>query len=190
MNENPQLRPAVFIGSSAEGLEIASAVQVLLDRACEPTIWHQGVFGLSGGTLESLVKRLNSFDFAVLILTPDDVVISRDTTQQSPRDNVLMELGLFIGALGRERTFILHERDRDLKLPSDLAGITLGTFKRHSDGNLVASLGAAATLVLGAIKELGRRQPKLSAEVDINTQFQIIHALLEQGERIKLHLNY
>jgi len=37
-------RPSVFAGSSAEGLKIAKALQVLLDHVCEVTIWSQGVF--------------------------------------------------------------------------------------------------------------------------------------------------
>ena len=48
-------RPSVFVGSSGEGLPIAQAVQVLLDRACEVEVLSQGVFGLTQGTLKSLV---------------------------------------------------------------------------------------------------------------------------------------
>jgi len=65
-------RPSVFVGSSTEGLKIAKALQVLLDHACEATIWSQGVFGLSQGTLESLVHALDQFDYAALVLTADD----------------------------------------------------------------------------------------------------------------------
>ena len=32
-------RPAVFIGSSAEGLETAKAIQIMLDRTCEVQLW-------------------------------------------------------------------------------------------------------------------------------------------------------
>ena len=90
----PTKRPCVFIGSSTEGLEIARAIQVNLDQACELTIWGQGIFGLGGGTLENLVEKLDDFDFAIFVLTPDDLVTSRGRRQESPRDNVLLELGL------------------------------------------------------------------------------------------------
>lgn len=173
------LRSTVFIGSSAEGLAIAEAIQLNLDYACEVTIWSQGVFGLGEGNLESLVDRLDSFDFAILVLTPDDTTISRDNTEQSPRDNVLLELGMFIGALGRKRSFIVYDRGQAMKLPSDLAGVTSATYQMHSDGNLQASLGAATTLIKGTIQQEGRRRTKISAEVDSNTQFQIIHDLLD-----------
>lgn len=78
------LRPAVFIGSSSEGLETAQAIQVLLDRSCEPEIWSQGTFGLGSGTLESLVLTLDRFDFAVLVVSPDDTAVSRGITKNIP----------------------------------------------------------------------------------------------------------
>lgn len=150
-----RLRPSVFIGSSTEGLKIAKALQVLLDHACEVVIWSQGVFGLGQGTLESLVHALDQFDFAILVLTADDLVTSRDMSMSAPRDNVLFELGLFMGGLGRDRTFIVYDRTGGLKLPSDLAGVTAATFEPHSSGNLESALGAASTRIENQIARLG-----------------------------------
>jgi predicted nucleotide-binding protein len=53
-------RPALFVGSSSEGLRIAEAVQVVLDPVCEVELWTQGIFGLMRGTLESLVMALSA----------------------------------------------------------------------------------------------------------------------------------
>ena len=78
-------RPAVFVGSSSEGQRIAEAIQVLLDPVCEVELWTQGIFGMSQGTLESLVIALSRFDFASLILTADDLTVSRGTEKQ-PRN--------------------------------------------------------------------------------------------------------
>jgi predicted nucleotide-binding protein len=66
------------------------------------------------------VDKAEEFDFAVLALTPDDMIQSRGKSQESPRDNVLIELGLFIGVVGRKRTFIVYNRAADIKLPSDM----------------------------------------------------------------------
>ena len=151
------MRPKVFIGSSSEGEKYAKALQLLLDKQCEVTIWSQGIFGLSQGTLESLVLAIDKFDFAILLLTPDDMIISRDETKQSPRDNVLFELGLFVGGLGRNRTYIVYDRTKKIKLPSDLAGITAATFQEHSDGNLQATLGACCTQIESEIMKQGVR---------------------------------
>jgi hypothetical protein len=172
-------RPLLFVGSSAEGLDFAKALQQNLDHALEVVLWSQGVFGLSGGTLETLVQKLETIDFAALVLTPDDLVESRGSESHAPRDNVLLELGMCIGALGRERTFIVHDRSKDLKLPSDLAGITAATFQPHSDGNLQASLGAACSQIEQSTRRLGERT-KLGqiGLIDQVSQFRVIADLL------------
>jgi hypothetical protein len=178
-------RPSMFVGSSKEGLAIAKAFQQNLDRECEIAIWCQGVFGLGGGTLETLLNRVKKFDFGVFILTADDITFSRVTEQPSPRDNVLLELGMFLGTLGRERTFIIHEREVDLKLPSDLVGgLTPATFEPHSDGNLQAALGACSTSVENEIRKLGiRSRAEITGAVDIETQYSIISGLMEASDQ-------
>lgn len=153
-----RVRPSVFVGSSSEGLRIAQAVQVLLDQVCEVEIWSQGVFGLTQGTLESLVLALEQFDFAILVLTADDLTISRGAERPVARDNVLFELGLFVGGLGRDRTFMLYDRTHRPELPSDLAGVTAATFEPHSSGNIQAALGAACTRIQNALERLGVRE--------------------------------
>lgn len=56
--------------------------------------------------IENLMKAVARFDFAILVLTPDDIVQSRSKELAGPRDNVIFELGLFMGNLGAiERSF-------------------------------------------------------------------------------------
>ena len=45
------IKPRVFIGSSAEGLDLTNAVHANLQRVAHPKPWTQGVFGLSQPTL-------------------------------------------------------------------------------------------------------------------------------------------
>jgi hypothetical protein len=157
MSAESSVRPALFIGSSTEGQELAFALQEGLDADAEVEVWSQGVFGLTETTLESLVLALDRFDFAALVVTPDDLSVKRGNSAPVPRDNVVFELGLFIGALGRERTFLVSDRTKTIEFPSDLAGVTRATFAPHSSGNLVAALGAASTRIRGAMKRLGLR---------------------------------
>jgi hypothetical protein len=155
-------RASVFIGSSKEGLPVAEHVQLGLGPDVEATLWNQDVFELGKTTIESLVETLDAFDFAVLVLTPDDVSISRATKKQAPRDNVLFELGLYMGRLGRDRCYFIFDADAGIKLPSDLSGVTAATFRRRADGNLAAAVGPACTQIRGMIQKLGTR-PKLPA---------------------------
>ncbi|MCH7726625.1 MAG: nucleotide-binding protein, partial [Planctomycetes bacterium] len=148
-------KPRMFIGSSVEGKDIAEMIQLGLEYDVETTIWHQGVFGLSQGSLEALVAAANEFDFAALVLTPDDLKTKRGADIGNPRDNVVFELGLFMGALGRERTFIVYNRDIDLELPTDLAGVTPATFAERMDGNLQAAVGPVCTKIKSAIIACG-----------------------------------
>jgi predicted nucleotide-binding protein len=151
-------RPRVFIGSSKEGLEVAETIQLNLDDQCEVTIWTQGHFALGSTTLETLVRKLDEFDYAILVLTPDDLIESRGDALLSPRDNVIFELGLFMGHLGRDRTIIVYDRTSDLKIPTDLAGVTAATFQPHTSGNLDAALGAPCTRLKKHIRSLGSRR--------------------------------
>jgi hypothetical protein len=148
-------KPSMFIGSSVEGKRIAETIQVALEYEVHTTVWHQGVFGLSGGTLETLVSALDEYDFATLVLTPDDLLEKRNASGRCPRDNVLFELGLFMGALGRSRTFIVHSRTTPPMLPTDLAGITPATYEDRP--NLEAALGPACTKIKRAIEANGNR---------------------------------
>ena len=160
-------RPFVFIGSSSEHLPIAEAMQQNLDYAAECQIWSQGVFGLSGNTLQSLVTKLDDFDFGILVVTPVDLVESRGEKTGIPRDNVLLELGMFIGHLGIDRTFMICDREAEIKLPSDLAGITPALFQQPQAGNLQTALGAACTQIKEAISKEGCRKPdRIRAEVN------------------------
>jgi hypothetical protein len=152
------MRPfRLFIGSSSEGLEIARHVQLEIEQDVECTVWHQGVFEPSANILDGLIQAAHANDFAVLILTPDDMRIKRDVGARCPRDNLLFELGLFMGTLGRERTFMVHCRDQHIELPSDMAGIAAITFPHRSDGNLRAALGPACTKLKVAMASEGRR---------------------------------
>lgn len=147
--ENQQ--PKVFIGSSSEGLSVAEAIHLGLEYVAECTIWNHGVFTPSQTAIESVVDASISYDFAIIILTPDDFVEKRGRNGVAPRDNMIFELGLFTGALGRARTFMVYCRDANIVLPSDLAGITSVTYASRSDGNLEAAVGPVCSRIKKAM---------------------------------------
>ncbi len=151
------MKPYVFIGSSSEGLEIARAIKENLDNDADIVVWNQNTFEIGSTYLESLSKQMHKADFAILVLTQDDITISRNQKKTSPRDNVLFELGLAIGTIGRERCYFVYDNSKDFKLPSDLSGVNGATYRVQESGNLTASLGTAANMIRNMIKNLGLR---------------------------------
>lgn len=151
----------MFIGSSAEGLSIAKALQINLQYEIDSTLWSQGVFGLGGTTLESLLTQAARADFATFVLSPDDVARIRRDELKAARDNVILELGLFAGALGARRVFFVVPSDKDFRVPTDLHGITPAMYTPGSHGgNVVASLGAASAEISAAIGMLRNPGPE------------------------------
>jgi Predicted nucleotide-binding protein containing TIR-like domain len=161
------VKPSLFIGSSSEGLDFARAARSSLKDDAEVTLWNEGFFALGNTFIETLVTALPRFDFAVLVLTPDDLLQSRGTETLSPRDNVLFELGLFMGRLGRERTFMLHQRAPAPRIPSDLAGVTTATYDwpRQDDRNYAAAVGSACDSIRQVIRELGPSEAKMAQAI-------------------------
>lgn len=151
----PNPMPIVFIGSSTEALPIAERLRDgLAGPNLEVKIWTKGVFKASHTTIEDLEDLARTADFAVLVATPDDAISVRGTTQASPRDNVLLELGIFIGALTRERTFLVTPTGVTLKLPTDLLGVTT---LRYNGGPPIQNVdvSAACTDIIAAIRAAG-----------------------------------
>jgi CRP/FNR family cyclic AMP-dependent transcriptional regulator len=152
----PHNEPVLFIGSSSEGLAITNEIYRRLTR--EPLVpkpWTEGVFQASRTSIENLVTSAQEADFAALVLTADDMTISRGKAKHSPRDNVIFELGLFMGTLGRERVFILKPKGVDVRIPSDLLGVTWLEYLRA--GPTRDRLRLTCTKMLQAVRTIGPR---------------------------------
>lgn len=147
--------PKIFIGSSTERLDIAYLIQENLEFDAQTTVWTQGIFKLSTNVLDQLLKSLIEFDFAIFVFHPDDITQIRDKTFATVRDNLIFELGLFIGKLGKENVFFLVPRSvQSLHLPTDLIGIIPGTYdNKREDDNLQASLGPFCNQVRKILKQ-------------------------------------
>lgn len=149
-------KPSVFIASSKEGLSVAEAINVNLDHDTFPTLWRNGTFRPGSFVLDDLVKKSSAVDFAVFVFTPDDAATIRDEPTHVVRDNVLFELGLFIGALGKERCYVVRPRNVDMHLPSDLLGVThVDYVPDRPDGELASALNAACKQIRDEIARHG-----------------------------------
>lgn len=149
--------PILFIGSSRESLPIVEAIVGGLKGA--PFIvrpWTGGVFTASQFPIDDLAKQVFACDFAALLLGPDDEVLSRGVTSNAPRDNVLFELGLFMGALERARSFFIVPRDVDVKIPSDILGLNSMRFTSRT-GSLSDNVVPVCEELSGLIARYGAR---------------------------------
>ena len=159
-------KPFVFIGSSTNSIEVAQAVRARLESDGEITIWNEGFFTSGSTFIETLTTKVARFDFGIFLFHADDITKVEEQEFNSPRDNVIFELGLFMGHLGRERTFILHQLSDKIKIPSDLSGSTTLTFTWEKPyGNNRPVVGAAADEIRLAIKNLGISPIKANAEI-------------------------
>lgn len=157
-----KIMPRVFIGSSTKGIKIAQAIQKELQHDALCRIWSQSVFKLSKPLLQSLSNQLRKNEFAILVLTPDDLAIFRENEVHLPRDNVLFEWGLFAGHLGSERVFAVCCNDGKTKLPTDLLGIKIAEFVKPDDREislysieeLRLIIGSACTDIREAMEEV------------------------------------
>ncbi len=154
--KRPNGKPMVFIGSSSENLDFAKKLREKIQNdSRDVSIWCDGgIFELSKSALDSLITSARNYDFAVMIFDDNDIVESRSKTSYAPRDNVIFELGLFMGSLGAERSYIVRSNSADLKIPSDLLGIT--TLVMDKD-KLDESLGAVSAQISSAIDKLGTK---------------------------------
>ena len=154
------LIPKLFIISSAESLPVAHEIQGQLRHDVFSTTWDQGIFFVGGYPLEALEKAVNESDFAVAVAEPDDIIESRGGRFVTLRDNVLFELGIFMGVLSRYRAILVHPRVEGLKLPSDLQGLTLLSYTPNpaKPEELPSRLGPACNDIRKIVKNLGVRK--------------------------------
>ena len=122
------VKPRIFLGSSGKQEKLLQALTRGLEDVAHVEPWTTS-FNPGTTTLERLLELTHEVDFAALVFAQDDWTSHSPPAspaaaagQASPRDNVVFEAGLFGGALGMRRTFILHANGA--KLPSDLLGLT------------------------------------------------------------------
>lgn len=148
----------VFIICTVEALPIARAIENHFQHdSVFIKIWTEGVFRASSYPIESLEAQLDQSDFAIAIAQPDDVTQSRGVTANTPRDNIMLELGMFIGRLSRHRTFLLEPMHEHVKLPTDLSGLITIRYKNGIAADLASLIGPACNELRSHFAELGPR---------------------------------
>jgi predicted nucleotide-binding protein len=134
----------ILIVCSTEALPIARAVQNAF--ASDPftaVVWTDGVFRVTNYPLEILEAQIDDSDFAIAIAHADDSLTNRGKAWPRPRDNIIFELGLFMGRLGRSRAILMEPRAEKVRLPSDFAGVTTITYRFEKGADVATYLAPA-----------------------------------------------
>ena len=180
----------IFVASSTEHLALARAIQRNLSPYATVTLWPR-IFEPSRYTLESLERALPGLDAGVFVLAPDDIAVIRKRQHQIARDNVIFELGLFIGAIGRTRSFLLVPRDTArLHLPTDLLGLTALRYDPSRARHWTSALAPACIQIREALADHdvpfhgGARVDEFGTFGDFTASFD---RLLQSARRITLH---
>ena len=177
------MRPRVFIGSASSEdrmrTTMALAHRLQKDIGVIPRVWTY-VFPPTESTLSSLITMSREMDFAVFVLGPDDLVLKRPTSNPqgkgaavegeiwTTRDNVIFEMGLLIGTLGKERCFAVlpdtprtgeSEKQRRLHLLTDYLGTNYCTYIASKEPGLdpLDTVFAACQEIGGQIQRLGSK---------------------------------
>lgn len=146
-------KPTLFLGSASETESSALKLGEKLERRVDLHHWAN-VFELGEYNLQALQREAAECDFAVFVWGTEDKAISRGKRTPAPRDNVVYEAGLFAGALGEHRVFVLHAKGT--KIPSDYLGVTTETFipKRLNATKL-------ADRICARVEQLGSKPARL-----------------------------
>lgn len=149
------LRKKIFIGSSSEELKLAEAAKLILQKDFDVTIWNDSVwdtsiFKINNNFLNDLLRASLQFDFGILLGTSDDKVEYRGDIVLQPRDNVLFELGLFVGRLGISKCAFAVEKN--LKILSDISGITLARFDKNDSLSFNTAINQICDLFKGQVQ--------------------------------------
>ncbi|MFV5694398.1 STING domain-containing protein [Flavobacterium sp. LB3P122] len=129
------LKPKIFIGSSTAGLPIAQKVKNYLSVSGNCFLWKEkDIWEPNRSTFDNLIRMSNYFDFGIFVATADDLTLTNDKLVIESRDNVILEMSIFLGAMGHNKSFLLVEEG--LKLPTDFNGIYMPRFNRLSDESI------------------------------------------------------
>ncbi|MGH9406862.1 MAG: TIR domain-containing protein [Terriglobia bacterium] len=164
------VKPKVFIASSKEGERWARAVHANLEDKAEVTEWTDA-FQIGQNTIDELLRKLRQSSFGIFVLSPDDTVTIRGKRADTARDNVIMELGMFIGRLGKERSFIVKPKNSKLRIPTDLLGVVTGEYDAgREDKDYQSACRPVCTQIADAMEKQTSSPSALDAAIGYSLQ--------------------
>jgi predicted nucleotide-binding protein len=96
----------------------------------DPIILHEKPN--QGRTIIEKFTDYSEVSFAIVLLSPDDTARPRHSPPEDSkfrsRQNVILELGYFLGKLGRDRVVVIYRQEENFEMPSDYSGVLFVPF--------------------------------------------------------------
>ena len=130
----PSINKKVFVVYGHDEIARTQLEAMLRRWDLDPIILDQQAS--AGQTIiEKLEEYGSDVGYAIVLATPDDVGKAKSETQYKSRvrQNVVLELGMFLSKLGREKVAILLKEETDFEKPSDIHGLIYIPFQNKVD---------------------------------------------------------
>lgn len=124
VEENQYLGEIFIVHGHNEEMKL-NVAYTLKNINFKPIILHEQPD--EGRTIIEKFEVYSDVKFAIILLSPDDTYFykkNKKTIEKTrARQNVILELGFFLGKLGRSHVLILYLEDENFEMPSDYAGV-------------------------------------------------------------------
>ena len=152
------MQPKILIFSAEEGKPIANALKGVLKSDVEVIVWDDTLLSENPkGYIDAMLLSIPEFSFAIIVLTPVDSHIKRQSLGVAAREDLIFEIGVSLGLLGSAR--ILVAGDTLTGNMAALKGIKTFVFDTtSSDENYFDNIHTACSQIRDYIKQQERRQ--------------------------------
>lgn len=164
----------IFIGFSSANADVGLQIAAIVDNVGHAaTCWNQsGLFNPGQYTYNRLMELTREYDGAIFIFGCDDPVVINGVPTEQPRDNVLIEFGLFSGALGLEA--VCFCRLGNSKTAIDLAGITYIDLAVDDDGNVRNAVQLKLSRWLSSLATSKNKIQSMAKIRDLDSNFPLL----------------
>ena len=142
---NNQVRSnKIFVIHGHDNEMKSDVTQTLQKLDLDPIILHE-----TPNSEQTLIEKISDYahvSFAVVLVSPDDLAYPEEKTPDEAKyranQNVIFELGYFLGRLGRQNVIAIYRKKKDFKIPNDYNGVLWIEYKSGWYFELIKELQA------------------------------------------------
>jgi len=133
----------IFIVHGHDDEMVQATARLIIQLDFEPVILREQPN--QGRTIIEKFEDYADVPFAIVLFSPDDLgkATDEDSLKPRPRQNVVFELGFFIGKLGRNKVVVLHKVVENFEMLSDFQGVIFEPFKDGWEFKIAKEIKAA-----------------------------------------------